>query len=250
MILDLKQGDLNLEESIKREIDFYDEYYSIQNRIVKGFKQEFLKDPYMVLEPMPQIRLIAYDPNLDNQSLEEVFNLEDLPIITRTSTQLNGFREIRNQSNDSSFLLPIQIDLSSVNFEAPTLGLIDQMKKEDLPSIQELFRRQYSLRYRMVDLMFQDSPDTCFIFRVNNQILGVSFNQIRNNELYMRQLFVDENYRGQGIGEKLYLHRLNLAKQKGLKSASAHIRKEAIMMHSKFKAYQSQEEKERYIIRL
>ena len=232
------------------EADNYDEYYSIENKVVKCFRQEFVKDPYMKLKPIPQIRLISFDQELNQSKLEKIFDLDNTPIITRTKVDLEGFKNIESNLYLSSSLIPIQIDLSSLpNY--PSCGFIHQMNEEDLSFIEELFRNQYSLRYKMVNPMFTECPEACFTFRLNNQILGVSFNQIKDLELYMHQIFVDETHRGKHIGENLYQYRLNLARKISLKTASANIRKEVFPFHERFNAKEIEEKlNEKYVIRI
>ena len=99
--------------------------------------------------------------------------------------------------------------------------------------------------------MFTECPEACFTFSLNNQILGVSFNQIKGQELYMRQILVDEIHRKKHIGENLYQYRLNFAKKIGLKTASAKIRKDVFPFHERFNAKEIEEERnEKYVIRI
>lgn len=123
------------------------------------------------------------------------------------------------------------------------------MSDADLPEITELFRREYSLRYRMVLLMFHECPEACFVYEKEGKILGVAFNKIDGDELYMRQLFVRENYRREGIGNALYENRLNFARELGLKKGRANIRAETQSFHKRYSARFSEDDAMYYIIR-
>lgn len=216
------------------EIKYFEEYYIIkeQGQIIKGFRQEFVKDPYIDLLPLPQIRLLSIPASIESSDLELILGSSDLPVITRTfeKEKMRGFEYLLNKRGEPTKLLKINIDLSK--WQPRPLGpYVRLMLADDLDKVQELFRLQYSLRYRAVPLLWKDCPSACFVYEQNSEILGATFNKLEENSLYMRQIFVKEGFRDRGIGHQLYTARLSLATKMGLKKAYGHIRNESLLFH-------------------
>lgn len=264
-VIDLKQGglektlagvDISEEKraEIIRDINHYDEYYLTSlGRIVKIFRQEFVKDPYMKLGPIPELRLVLYDSAIVSDELSElleVFDKENIPIITRRKEKVISpdFNDISNYKNSATVLIPIVIPLPQRVSELTTN--IREMEQNDIDIIKDLFRNNYSLRYRFVDLLYKEGPQVCFVYEDKGKILGVTFNRIENDELFMRQIFVCEGYRGRGIGNALYKRVLGYARQRGVKAVKGNIRGESIGFHYKFYAkIDENKEMEYYITR-
>ncbi len=257
-VIDLKQGNLEEKiaglanrEQILAEIGYFDEYYLAPGeRLIKIFRQEFNKDPHMDLPKMPEIRLVQYDAGTTANDLEEAFQKSDVPIITRLEEriELPGFRPIRSPGGEESVLMNVivPIPVLAINTHAEQ---VRPMQEKHIPKIINLFKEEYSLRYRMVEVMWNEFPEACFVYQEEGEIIGVSFNKIQGDELYMRQIFVRESCRGKKVGSKLYSARLEYARQKGLKIAIAHIRGETWGFHHiKFSA-EMEQTVEKYVIR-
>ncbi|HLC64975.1 MAG TPA: GNAT family N-acetyltransferase [Candidatus Nanoarchaeia archaeon] len=250
-IINLKQGNLeqklsglgissNDKEGIVRDVEYYDEYYYLteSKKVVKGFRQEFVKDPYMSLSPIPEVLIIACDArSIEAGELEEVIETNRAPIITRVKigTNLKGFTPIYNYAGNISVLLPLVLKVP-LSMPAQNNPNVHQMGKGDLPEVIGLFRKQYSLRYKMVNLMWEECPEACFTYKKENRVVGVTFNKIAGNEFYMRQIFVGEDSRGKGIGMALYEKRIQYAMKQGISIARANIREEAKKFHETFNA--------------
>lgn len=235
--------------SIRADLDYYDEYYLTKSgNFIKAFRQEFVKDPHMNLEPIPKLRLIAYQAGASLDELEQVFEVGNVPIITRVAKgiALPGFNPILNNDGQPTLLIPIKINIPPV-YSSCQCPFIRQMSYVDLPEIPELFRTEYSLRYRMVRLMFNECPEACFVYERDSRILGVAFNKIEGNELYMRQLFVRDGYRGGGIGSAIHQERLSFARNVGIKKARANIRGEISPFHERYNPRVLEEEIEYYV---
>ncbi len=265
-ITDLKQQDLevvlskvcfSIEEikKINEDLVYFDEAYLTESgNIVVGFQQEFVHDPYMDLRPIQTVRLITYPEVVCIAELDEIFNLCNIPIITRANDKNIdaicdlGFRHIKNIEGENSVLIPIEIPISTFDI----VGIdenVRQMKECDLDQIEELLRREYSLRYRMVRMMFAECPEACFLYEDQDEILGLTFNRINDDFLYMRQIFVRSDNRKGGVGKNLYKKRLQFAKEAGLVYAKAHIREESWQFHAKYGAV-IKENIEYYIMRV
>lgn len=245
-IIDLKRGNLEEKiagltnrEQILAEIEHFDEYYLTSNqKLIKVFQQEFVKDPHMDLLAMPKIRLVQYNAGTTTEDLEEVFQKYSVPLITRLEEgiELPGFRPIRNHRGEESVLLHVTVPIPTLAINAYE-EMIRPMQAEQIPAITDILRKEYSLRYRMVEVMWKEFPEACFVYKKGEEILGVSFNKIQGKELYLRQIFVREGCRGEKVGSRLYQARLEYARQKGLKRAMAHIRRETWAFHyGKFSA--------------
>lgn len=239
---------------ISKDVCYFDEFYLTSfGKIVNVFRQEFVKDPYMDLCAILKVRLIAYQSGIDLSDLKEIFNREDISIITRANRSNIGlfrdfgFREIKNIDGNLTTLIPIKFRIPAIeSLEDESICL---MSKENLDEIEELFRKEYSLRYRMVRIMYQDCPEACFVYKDKEKIIGVTFNKIDNNELYMRQIFVRENSRGGGVGRVLYNRRLDFARRLNLKFARANVRREAIELHRKYNPKMVEEDMEYYVVK-
>lgn len=260
-LIDLKHGnpvakitDLNLDSSLSSsilaELPYYDEYYAIEgpNQFVKGYIQEFVKDPYMDLKPIKEFRLLSIPDQIPALDLEQVVHEYRLPIITRTKKKdcLHRFEYILNTQGKPTRLRSIEINLSKWNFSAPDKH-VRLMQADDIEELRELFRQQYSLRYRAVPQLYKSCPAACFVYEAGHQILGATFNKVEEKALYMRQIFVREGYRDLGIGHKLYVARLSFAKNNGLEKAYGHIRLESLAFHSHYA--QAGPGREFYVIR-
>ncbi len=260
--INLKQEDLEqvliktnvspeLEAVLRAEIQYYDEYYLIvpQQKIVKAFRQEFVKDPHIGLSSIPEIRLVNYDEGTPFSALEEIFALANLPIITRDQEKatLSGFRPIYNRDGAETWLVAVAVPIPRValNHFNPH---VRPMAEENLRFISELFRKEYSLRYRLVETLWRACPPACFVYEQKGQIEGVSFNAVTGDELSMRQLFVREGRRGRGIGKALYETRLEFARQSGLARAKAAVRWESLQFHQLFGA-KKEDVIQKYVIR-
>lgn len=261
-IIELKEGNLETklaklniteteERQIKAESPHYDEYYYRResDNFVKGFRQEFIGDPHMALDKIPEVRLIAYNPDTNLQELEGVFQKDTVPIITRVEkgVVLSGFRPIHNREGDKTVLIPIEITIPS-DIAYQVVPNIRNMDEIDLPKIEKMFRNQYSLRYRMVNLMWETCPNACFVYEKEGEVIGVTFNRIEGDELYMRQIFVREGHRKKGIGLALYEKNFEFASQCNLKSLRGYIRQETELFHARFYPILG-EDKEYYVIR-
>lgn len=244
-IIDLKQGNLEAKiagltnrEQILAEIKHFDEYYLTSNeKKIKIFRQKFVKDPHMNLPSMPEIRLVQYDLGTTAEDLEETFQKYSVPIITRLGEgiELPGFKPIRNHRGEESVLLRVTAPIPTLAINAYE-EMIRPMRAEQIPVITDLLRKEYSLRYRMVEVMWEEFPKACFVYKIGEEILGVSFNKIQREELYMRQIFVREGCRGEKVGSRLYQARLEYARQQGLKVARANVRNETFDFHTQFNA--------------
>ena len=242
-------------EIIRKELLYFDEYYLTSTGVVTVFRQEFVKDPYIELERIPEVRLIAYPDSATLSEISAVFGNSNLPIITRASEKnlesikaLN-FSELLNKKGEPTVLLPIHFIIPR---PARTSNKnILPMTCADLAEIEELFKQQYSLRYRMVKLMHDACPDGCFVYRLRNKIAGVAFSRINRGELelYVRQLFVEENMRRCGIGKTLYDALFRYASKQNVHFAKANIRQETVPFHEKLLTPERIEGVEYYLMR-
>lgn len=80
-----------------------------------------------------------------------------------------------------------------------------------LSAIEKTSAMNYLGGYDILNLNYTPS---FFAYYTNNQIAGVNSGHLCNNNGYRsRGLYVEEKYRGQGIGQQLLEHTINLAKE-------------------------------------
>jgi len=246
-----------LAESIRNEIRYFDEYYLTSNvGLIKVFRQEFRKDPYMRLNSIPLFRLITYSDDVAVGDLEEIFNKDNMPIITRAKGTMTkqlralGFDHIKNgYGSHETKLLSIRFPIPKPTHQLKINKNIRRMSKEDLVEIEELFKNEYSLKYKMVRMMYYDCPEVCFVYEEAGRIRGVAFNKVVEDELYMRQIFVEEKFRGKEIGRLLYERRLDFARMHNLTAARGNIRMEARLFHELYNPIREEKNPEYYVIR-
>ena len=226
-----------LASKIKKEISHFDEYYLISGGfVVKIFHQEFERDPWIKLSPMKEIVLVSYSEELPFETLKTVLEKYCSRIlITRCSQSMlknfrdMGFEELKNRFGEPTLLVPIEIDvLNAVSSrKRKTSGKVRKMKKTYLKNLEFLFKQEYSLRYRMVKMMYLECPEMCFVFEDKGDVLGAVFNKIEKGSLYMRQIFVKKGFRNRGIGRSLMNTVLETAKKKGITKLIGKMRNEA-----------------------
>lgn len=119
--------------------------------------------------------------------------------------------------------------------------MIRRAKEEDLPYLNKLLYQVHKVHHEVRPDLFKDGTKKytdselialihddlkpIFVFETNNEILGYAFcvhiEHINDNNLtdiktlYIDDLCVDENARGQHIGTKLYEYVLDYAKKQG-----------------------------------
>lgn len=119
--------------------------------------------------------------------------------------------------------------------------MIRRAKEEDLPYLNKLLYQVHKVHHDVRPDLFKDGTKKytdselialihddlkpIFVFETNNEILGYAFcvhiEHINDNNLtdiktlYIDDLCVDENARGQHIGTKLYEYVLDYAKKQG-----------------------------------
>ncbi len=221
---------------------YYDKAYLLESDDTPAFigivTQELHNEPYMDLDE-DEVDLMHYQ---SPGSLEGVINFigqhTTRPQIIR-ALEVNkglftsrGWKPIYNRDGSESILRKVRrYILPDELFEiSPQIRL---MEENDLPFIEELFRREYPLRYRMVQYLYDQDKEGNFVFEDKDGICGVTFTERRPEYLYCRQIFVKEAKRGQGIGTKLNQFRLAFARDNGLYVIFANIRGESEGFHLK-----------------
>lgn len=93
-------------------------------------------------------------------------------------------------------------------FEPPMIVEFDSVD-EDLPQIEEVYKAPSAFR-----LLLDPAK--------NNQLIGsiaVKIPEASSKEAYLKRVFLNRDYRGQGLGKKLSLWAFNYAKEKGCREA-------------------------------
>lgn len=223
--IDLKQSDLEriLRESefseeeinkIKNDARHYDRYILVCEGQSVGFiailEQQF-EDPYMNIS-LDSCDLINYRGDLPLECFLDVLDLLFKgPQITRAALSKLGVFERYNFSpieekpgcGRASEIIPIVFEIHSANRPIETNENIRLMNPNDLEPIKTLFFEEYGARFRLVEKMYENCPESCFVYEENRGIKGAIFSEKRGNELYVHQMFVKKSERGMGIDRAL-----------------------------------------------
>ncbi len=234
---------------------YFDESYLVGDKyqnFIGILTQELRNEPYMNID-LDEVDLITYQAT---GSLKDILDFMEQqykrPQITRVQEDNldiffhRGWQHILNKDNSMAILRKIRRNiLPDEVFEiSPN---IRKTEESDLIIIEELFRREYPLRYRMVQYLYDQDIMGNFVYVDDKEIVGVTFNERRKDYLYCRQIFVKKSKRNKSIGSKLNQFRLNFARENGLYVIFANIRGDAINFHLK-QGVELTTEKEYYLI--
>lgn len=117
---------------------------------------------------------------------------------------------------------------------------IKNISTKDKDYIKELELRLKVLGQQPIALdinnpLLKEEKDFHFLAYLDKKIVGCCILTILNeNEIKMRQVGVDEKFRGKGIGTKLIKNAEDFAKQKGYKKVMINARRHIIPLYEKF----------------
>lgn len=224
-----------------RRAQYYDEAYLIgDSRFVGILTQELHNEPYMAID-LDEVDIM----NKEGEGpLGDLLDFTEQhykrPQITRASESDvglfldRGWTYIPNKDGTVAMLRNVRRDISPIeSFDVSSS--IRPIRESDLGEIEELFRREYPLRYRMVRYLYDPDKESNFAYEGETGIEGVTFNQRMEDYLYCRQIFVRADKRYQRIGYKLNQFRLAHARDHGLFVIYANVRGDVIRFHEKQK---------------
>ena len=226
------------QESVQSELPFYDEYYLSPTRsFIKVWNQKFVSDPYIKSKNLRAAKIVNYSGSMEQDDIDDKALKSDVPVIVRVpvTQTLSGFYPLLNTDGQETLLIPIK--LSIPHFALPINDHVRQMTDNDLRKVKNMLQNEYSLRYRAVPLLWKDSDESSFVYD-DEGIGGFCFNNVIQDEVYMRQLFVPKSHRGQGIGKALYQSILKFGQEKRLRTLRANVRNEAKLFYRRFGAHE------------
>ena len=253
MLINLKQEPASLK--FKKLADYYDEAYLLESSNFIGIlTQELHNEPYMNID-FDEVDLINYQTK---KSIEDVIDFKEQYYKKPQNIRANeihldfflqkGWQHIKNKDGTIAILRKIRRKiLSDEVFEISSN--MREMKENDLEKIEELFKKEYPLRYRVVKYLYDQDKKSNFVYENKDKIVGITFNERKKEYLYCRQIFVKKSQRNKGIGSKLNQFCLSYARDNGLDIIFANIRGDTVNFYLKQQAEISTE-KEFYLMKI
>ena len=120
-----------------------------------------------------------------------------------------------------------------MNIEIKQIEFGGEDHKKEIELRYKILRKPLGLHYTQEQL---DAEEDEFHFAAfdGNKLAGcLLMKAIDNEEIKMRQVAVDENYQGKGVGKALVLYSENVASEKGFFIITLHARKTAVPFYEK-----------------